>query len=253
VCNKVSTAAISAIVGYPVPSGIGSASTIPASKTFDVSSNVTICTYGNGYGDAAVSAKVVTLTGIVFSKAVKLSTYLKQFSSTLGVKCTPYSGLGAPGIYCAANSSSGSPQREILGDIAGRFYFAADVFTKVIPLAKVAALARLSQNFYVETTQNCPTAIDVFDAWRRSPGIDRVSSNVKVKGFSTPACWKNWVFATPIANPQGNGYFTFSVTGTLHGVSSAELSQLDAQVCAQLNSSYYAGEYLDDPGYCQQN
>jgi hypothetical protein len=144
ICNKVSAASISSIVGYKVPPGVGSTLTIPASKSFNDSAIFTACYYGNNYG-ITPSARDVTLSSIVLSKPVSLQKFVVQFGLTDVNKCTPYSGLGVPGIYCIDFYPSGLEQREVAGDLGGRLYFVAFVFTKVIPVEKIGALAKLAQ------------------------------------------------------------------------------------------------------------
>ena len=77
-------------------------------------------------------------------------------------------------------------------------------------------------------TATCPTPTALLQAWKASPGIDSATPT-SVTGFTNVRCWKEWVVATVQGN--GNGTFIFSETGGLHGVTEAEDTELDHQVC----------------------
>jgi hypothetical protein len=91
---------------------------------------------------------------------------------------------------------------------------------------------------------SCPTSVQLLSAWRKRPGI--MTTDSKVTGFSYRACWRNWVIAAPIAVPQGNGYFYFSRTPILHGLSASETVAFNRQVCANPSALKRWGE----PGLC---
>jgi hypothetical protein len=87
---------------------------------------------------------------------------------------------------------------------------------------------------------SCPSSARVLAAWNKSHGVN--TTNSKVTGFSSPGCWKNWVVASPIAMPQGNGYFYFDQTPSLHSDSARELQDFYREVCATPS----APEFLKD-------
>jgi hypothetical protein len=109
---------------------------------------------------------------------------------------------------------------------------------------KGAAIARVGTRTLPKTASGCPTSIQIFTAWHKRPGI--MVTHSKVTGFAYRACWRNWVIAVPIATPEGNGYFYFSRSPILHGLSASELVQFNRQLCANPNGFKKWGE----PGMC---
>jgi hypothetical protein len=84
----------------------------------------------------------------------------------------------------------------------------------------------------ITTTLSCPTPDEVLAAWNASPGINAAAQSVT--GFQNIQCWSNWVIASPTGN--GNGFFTFSQTSGLHGVSAEEAQEFTTDVCSDSSS-----------------
>jgi hypothetical protein len=154
VCNNVSAAAVSSIIGYVVPPGTLYTLHLKATPAnFQTSAVETTCTYGAQTSIAALT-KDVTLSFEVLSKPLTASeiqqSLAKLSTLSLKIKITAYSGLGVPGWYFTETSTSkvpGVPNAEGLsGSIAGGAQeFGVSVETQSLPLAKLAALAKLAE------------------------------------------------------------------------------------------------------------
>lgn len=144
ICGKVSTAAVSGIVGYSLPAPTASTTDVKATKKNDeISSVQTSCTYGAD--TMAALPKDVVLEYSVASKrltAAELKTELAQAQS-INMTIVPYQGLGIPAYYYVFKVG-GITVRGISG-IAGVQEYAAFVYSTTMSKSKLAALARLAE------------------------------------------------------------------------------------------------------------
>jgi hypothetical protein len=148
ICDKVSAASISSIIGYKVPAGTATVFKVKATKAnFGISGTNTICTYG-GASTMAALLKDVSLTYEVVSKPVTTSEIQKELqeASKGSVKYTftTYSGLGVPGFYFSL-TEAGITGQGISGVENGTHYFGASVESKSISKSALAALAKLAE------------------------------------------------------------------------------------------------------------
>jgi hypothetical protein len=112
-------------------------------------------------------------------------------------------------------------------------------------LSGTASMIRVTKVAQV-VRSDCPSSLQILRAWRKSPGVNIPASFVQITGFSIPSCWKNWVVATPVASPQGNGLFFFSQVPILHGLTGSEITTFYSQVCADPS----APMFMKEPGMC---
>lgn len=147
VCNRVSTSAISSIVGYKVPSGTLNVSHLkPTTSNYETSGVETTCTYG-GFTSVAAVLKEVTLTYEVLSKPLttaEIQGTLAKASSIAKLKFIAYSGLGVPGFYFSI-TEGGLTGQGITGILTGTRLFGASVESKTLSKSKIAALAKLAE------------------------------------------------------------------------------------------------------------
>ena len=100
ICGKVSTASVSAIVGYRLPAPTAGTIDLKATKQNDeISSVQTSCTYGAG--TLAALPKDVVLDYGVTSRPLTAADLEKGLSQAQKLKITfvPYQGLGMPAYY----------------------------------------------------------------------------------------------------------------------------------------------------------
>ncbi len=147
ICGKVSTAAVSAIVGYAVPTPTAGTVNIKATKTNDeISAVVTACTYGPETSLAALKKDVI-LQIEVTSRPLTSKEFQDAISTkTIGVahfNVKPYSGLGVPGFYLTFTESGISA--ETISGVQGTSEFGASVYNPAFPQSKLAALAKLAR------------------------------------------------------------------------------------------------------------
>jgi hypothetical protein len=141
VCNKVSAAAVAAIVGHPAPAQTAedSSKQYSAAETgVGVPGVVTACLYGSGgtYILQFTSAtKPLTVSGV--EKVIKASA-----TASDQLKFTSYSGLGVPG-FGVTSVSSGTRTEEIAG-VVGKTVFSAGT-SNSLTVSKLAALAKLAK------------------------------------------------------------------------------------------------------------
>jgi hypothetical protein len=147
ICDKVSAAQVSAIVGHSVPSPTQSVVHLPADKNdYEISSVDTSCTYGSDKSLAGI-AKAVTLDISVSAKPfteaeILASTKKAEELSHSAFKLVSYSGLGVPGFYLTETADG--LHLEVLSGISGTHSFGAAVdstlaMSKLVELAKLAA------------------------------------------------------------------------------------------------------------------
>jgi hypothetical protein len=147
ICDKVSAASVSSIVGWKVPRGTAGTYTVkPTKANYETSGTTTTCTYGAGLSMAAVT-KMVTLSYEVISKPITLSEMQQSIAKvTKGAKFKfiAYSGLGVPGYYFIL-TEAGITGQGITGVVSGTHYFGANVETKNVSKSTLAALAKLAE------------------------------------------------------------------------------------------------------------
>ena len=147
ICDKVSAASVSSIVGFKVPAGTPNTYSIkPTKANYGISGTNITCTYGVGTTMAAL-VKVVILSYEVISKPLTTSEMqqsIKKASLTAKFKFSAYSGLGVPAFYFSL-TESGITGQGITGVVSGTHYFGASVETKNVSMSKLAALAKLAE------------------------------------------------------------------------------------------------------------
>lgn len=146
ICDNISAASVSALVGYTVPAPTFGTYKLKPTKTNDeISAVVTSCTFGSETSIAALT-KDVTLDLEVTSKPITTSEVQAALKSkataALKLKFSVYSGLGVPALYFT-ESGSGITVRGISA-IVGTKSFGAAVY-KTIATAKLAALTKLAE------------------------------------------------------------------------------------------------------------
>ncbi|MGA2970590.1 MAG: hypothetical protein ABSE75_12390 [Acidimicrobiales bacterium] len=147
ICDKVSAASVSALIGYKVPAGTGTTFNIkPTKANYEISGTNTICTYGSAKSMAAV-LKDVSLSIEVISKpltSAEMQQSIEKASKTAKIKFTTYSGLGVPGFYFSV-TEEGITGQGITGIENGTHFFSADVENKNVSKSTIAALAKLAE------------------------------------------------------------------------------------------------------------
>jgi hypothetical protein len=149
VCDRVSPASVSAIVGYTVPSPTATTLHQKATKTnYEISAVETGCDYG-ALTSAAALKKTVLLESDIESKALtaaEIQTSFKKAEQAAHAdqfKIASYSGLGVTGYYVTETASGIFVQ--IIAGIDGTHTFSAAVYTKTVSESKLAALAKLAE------------------------------------------------------------------------------------------------------------
>jgi hypothetical protein len=146
-CDKISAASVSAIIGYKVPAPTANTFKIKASKVnYETSGINTTCTYGAETSMATI-VKAVTLSYEVISKPLttaQMQASIKKASAAAHFKFTPYPGLGVTAYYFILTEEGITGQGiTIVAD--GTHYFGADVETAKVSKSTIAALAKLSE------------------------------------------------------------------------------------------------------------
>jgi hypothetical protein len=147
ICDKVSAASISSIIGYKVPAGTASTFTVkPSADNYETSGTNTVCTYGTASSMSAL-LKDVSLSYEVISKpitAAEEEQSIKKAEKGTKFTFTPYTGLGVPGFYFSL-SEAGITGQGITGVQNGTHFFGASVESKTISKSALAALAKLAE------------------------------------------------------------------------------------------------------------
>ncbi len=155
ICGKISTAAVSAIVGYKLPAPNANTTDLPATKQNDEISSVdTSCTYGS-YTLAALPKDVI-LDYVVTSSpltAAELQKGLAQ-AQKLHMTIKPYHGLGMTAYYYAFNETLVAATAHHKGSvltaqgisgIEGVKEYGAAVYTNTTSKSKLASLVQLAE------------------------------------------------------------------------------------------------------------
>jgi hypothetical protein len=147
ICNKVSAASVSSIIGFKVPNPTADTYVIkPTKANYEISGTNTTCTYGAGISMAAL-AKEVTLSYEVISKPIttaEMQQSIAKVSKGAKFKFTAYSGLGVPGFYFIL-TEAGITGQGITGVVSGTHYFGANVETKKVSKSTLGQLAKLAE------------------------------------------------------------------------------------------------------------
>jgi len=146
ICNNVTGAQVSAVVGHPVPNGVLSVFVTKATKAdFETSWTTSTCTYG-AQTSVAASMKAVQLSYGTFSKPLTLSQMQRwmrsKATSANMLKVRTYTGLGVPAFYYSMTVSGLFGQS--ITAVVGNHFFGAFVDTKKVPMSQLAALATLA-------------------------------------------------------------------------------------------------------------
>jgi hypothetical protein len=148
-CSRVSSASVSAIVGYSVPPAKAITEDMKATpQNFDASAVATTCTYGVFTSELNIK-KAVLLESDIESKTITAADLTAGFKSqektehAIGFKIVPYSGLGVTAFYFTETASGIYFQG--LAGVAGTHVFSAAVYSKTISESKLAALAKLAE------------------------------------------------------------------------------------------------------------
>lgn len=146
-CDKVSAASVSAIIGYKVPAPTSDTLTIkPEKENFEISGTDTVCTYGPETSMATI-LKAVSLSYEVISKpltSAEMQESIKRASVNATFKFTTYPGLGVPGFYFSL-TEAGITGQGISGVLGGTRYFGATVENKNVSKTTLANLAKLAE------------------------------------------------------------------------------------------------------------
>ena len=147
ICDRVSAASVSSIVGYPVPAAVIATRVLKATAESDgISGTDTTCTFGS---QATIPAllKDVTLEEETTSKPLTVqeveSSLSAHANSSLKITVTSYSGLGVPAVYFT--ETGGGISGEGISGLVGTRSFGASV-EQPLTRAKLAALAKLARN-----------------------------------------------------------------------------------------------------------
>jgi len=146
-CNKVSGAAVSKIIGYSLPNATSFVLTTKATAAnLGAASVTTLCTYG-AYTSMASIERSVTLSYETLSKALSISQVEGLVSkSNAKSKFTfkPLSGLGAPAFYYIL-TESGITGQGIEVEADSLHFVNASVESKTVTKATLSALATLAK------------------------------------------------------------------------------------------------------------
>ncbi len=147
-CDKVSASSVSAIVGHTVPAPVGIIISEKAmKKNDDIAFQTLDCTYGAEKSLADLK-NVVSLDYQTYSRALtsaELKKFVAQTQKTpgLGLKITPYSGLGGTSFYMTA--SADNFHIESLITASGTKAYGATVETTTSQ-SKLVSLVKLAEN-----------------------------------------------------------------------------------------------------------
>jgi hypothetical protein len=145
ICGKISTASVSAIVGYSVPTPSADTLTLPATKKNDeISSVVTSCAYGSETSLAALPKDVI-IDYVVTSRSLTAAEIKKGLAQEQQLKMTfsPYSGLGVKAYYYAFTESGITVQG--LTAFEGTKDYGASTYSKLTSKSQLASLVRLAE------------------------------------------------------------------------------------------------------------
>jgi hypothetical protein len=147
ICNKVSAASVSSIIGYKVPAGVAFTQSIkPTKENYEISGTETICTYGAETSMATI-VKAVSLSFETISKPLtpsEMQQSLAKASKLAKFKFSTYSGLGVPAFYFSL-SESGITGQGITAVLGSTTYVGASVESKSVSKSTIAALAKLAE------------------------------------------------------------------------------------------------------------
>jgi hypothetical protein len=145
ICSKISTASVSAIVGYKLPAPSGDTITLPATKKNDeISSVVTSCAYGSETSLAALPKDVI-LDYSVTSRPLTASEIKKGLAQAQQLKMTfvPFSGLGVRAYYYSFTESGITIQG--LTAFEGTKDYGAATYSKLTSKSQLTSLVRLAE------------------------------------------------------------------------------------------------------------
>jgi hypothetical protein len=145
VCAKISTASVSSIVGYTLPTPSVDTLKLPATKKNDeISSVVTSCTYGSQLSLAALPKDVI-LDYSVTSKQLTAAELKKALAQAQQIKMTlvPYHGLGITAYYYSFSESGITIQG--LSGFEGTKEYGAATYSKLTSKSQLASLVRLAE------------------------------------------------------------------------------------------------------------
>ncbi len=144
ICGKISTASVSAVVGYSLPAPTADTTSLKATKANDeISSVVTSCTYGT-YTLAALPKDVI-LDYSVTSRPLTPAEVTKGLSQAQKIKMhiVPYHGLGMTAYYYSFTETGITIQG--ISGIQGVKEYGAAVYTKTTSKSKLAELVQLAE------------------------------------------------------------------------------------------------------------
>jgi hypothetical protein len=145
ICGKISTASVSAIVGYKLPAPSADTLTLPATtKNDEISSVVTSCTYGSETSLAALPKDVI-IDYAVTSRPLTAAELKKGLAQAQQLKMTfvPYGGLGVKAYYYSFTESGITIQG--LTGFEGTKEFGASTYSKRTSKSQLASLVRLAE------------------------------------------------------------------------------------------------------------
>jgi hypothetical protein len=145
-CDKVSAASISAIIGYKVPAGTGTTFNIkPTKANYEISGTNIVCTYGTASSMSAL-LKDVSLSFEVISKPLttaEMQNSIKEAAKEAKFTFVPYSGQGVTGYYFKL-TEAGITGQGITGVEDSTHFFGASVESKTVSKSSLGALAKLA-------------------------------------------------------------------------------------------------------------
>ncbi len=145
ICGKISTASVSAIVGYTLPAPSVDTFTLPATKKNDgISSVVTSCSYGSQTSLAALPKDVI-IDYVVTSRPLTAAEFKKGIAEEQQLKMTivPYQGLGVKAYYYSFTESGITIQG--LSGFEGTKDYGASTYSKLTSKSQLASLVRLAE------------------------------------------------------------------------------------------------------------
>jgi hypothetical protein len=143
ICGKVSTAAVSAIVGYKLPAPTADTISQKATaKNDEIASTETSCSYGKD--TLAALPKDIILVDDVTSKPLTAAELKKGLAEEqkLKIKFAPYHGLASSYYYQFAVGGITIRGISVLKGVNG---YGAFVYSKALPESKLASLAQLAE------------------------------------------------------------------------------------------------------------
>jgi hypothetical protein len=144
-CGKISTASVSAIVGYTLPAPAFDSFTLPATKKNDeIRSVVTSCSYGSETSLAALPKDVI-IDYVVTSRPLTKAEIKKGLAQEQQLKMTfvPYTGLGVKAYYYSFTESGITIQG--LTAFEGTKDYGASTYSKLTTKSQLASLVQLGE------------------------------------------------------------------------------------------------------------